>query len=287
MKITRAFADVAEGQVHLRRAGAGSEVPLVMIHASPGSSKMLSPLILACAAQREVIAPDTLGNGDSSPPAGDAPGLAAFADGHLRALSALGVDRFDLYGTHTGAGIAAEMAIAAPNRVRRVVLDGMSLYEPEECTDMLRHYAPGVPIDLNGSQFNWVWHFVRDVYLFWPWYKRDAAHVRDVGLPSAEVLHDKAVEVLKAIGTYHLSYLASIGYDKRGRLPLIPCPALVTCNRSDMLWQYFDLIGALVPGGRKAANPGYGSPAAAEGTARMILDFFAEPPEDAASPGLS
>jgi len=277
MKISRGFVDVAEGQVHFRRAGQGGEVPLVMIHASPGSSKMLSPLILACAAERAVIASDTLGNGDSSAPFGTAPDLADFADGHLRALTALGVERFDLYGTHTGAGVAVEMAIAAPGRVRRVVLDGMSLYTPDECADMLRHYAPGVPIDLHGSQFNWVWHFVRDVYLFWPWYRRDAAHRRDVGLPSAMVLHDKAVEVLKALDTYHLSYLASIGYDKRARLPLIPCPALVTCNRSDMLWQYFEAIIGLVPGGRHAVNPGIGSPEAAQATARLLLDFFAEP----------
>jgi hypothetical protein len=87
----------------------------------------------------------------------------------------------------------------------------------------------------------------------------------------------EAVEVLKALDTYHLSYLASIGYDKRARLPLIPCPALVTCNRSDMLWQYFEAIIGLVPGGRHAANPGTGSPEAAQGTARLLLDFFAEP----------
>jgi hypothetical protein len=43
-----------------------------------------------------------------------------------------------------------------------------------------------------------------------------------------------------------------------------------------MLWQYFEAISERVPGGRRAANPGYGSPEAAQGTARLILDFFAE-----------
>ena len=88
---------------------------------------------------------------------------------------------------------------------------------------MLEHYAPPVKIDHQGSQLHWIWHFVRDVYLFWPWYKPDAAHARRVGLPGADELHDKVVEVLKAARTYHLSYRAAIAYDKEPRLPLVNC----------------------------------------------------------------
>ena len=50
--IRRGFADVGDGQVHYRVAGpppgAPHGTPLVMLHPSPGSSKMLEPLIRLC-----------------------------------------------------------------------------------------------------------------------------------------------------------------------------------------------------------------------------------------------
>lgn len=276
MVVKRGFVDVADGQVHYREAGTGapSGVPLVMLHPSPGSAKMLEPLLRALAARRRVIAADTLGNGDSSPPRAPAPALAYFVTGHLQALDALGIERFDLYGSHTGANIACELAIAHPWRVRRLILDGVSLYAPAERAEMLERYAPVVTIDHIGSQIHWIWHFVRDVYLFWPWYKRDAAHARRVGLPSADELHDKVVEVLKAARTYHLSYRAAIAYEKETRLPLVKVPTLLACARSDMLLEYFERVQALMPEARAIVTEGTGSEAALGATAAQFEAFL-------------
>lgn len=147
IRIRRGFVEVPDGQVHYRTAGGGGPRPLVALHASPGSSRTLDALTLGLARTRLVIAPDTLGNGDSSPPAHPDPVLADFAAGTLAALDGLGVERFDLYGTHTGAGIAAEIAIAAPERVHRLVLDGVGLYSDGEIDEMLALYAPEVAPD--------------------------------------------------------------------------------------------------------------------------------------------
>lgn len=249
-RVRRGFVDVAEGQVHYREcgheSGEGTAV-LVMLHASPGSAKMLEPLMVALAHERRMVALDTLGNGDSSAPAIGEPTIEYFADGHRRALEALGISRFDLYGTHTGASIAVELTLRHPERVRRLILDGMSLYSAEHRADMLQNYAPPVAIDLNGSQLIYVWHFVRDAFLFWPWYRRDAEHLRAVGLPSAEALHDKVVEVLKATRTFHLPYNAAIAYDKVPRLPLLTTPTLLACSRDDMLMKYFEDLRGLMP----------------------------------------
>ena len=277
-RIRRGFVDVAEGQVHYRTAGGDLPgVPLVMLHASPGSAKLLEPMIAGFGRHRRVVAPDTLGNGDSSAPqGGDKPGIGYFAAAHLRALDALGLERFDLYGSHTGANIACEIAIAQPQRVRRLILDGVSLYTAEERADMLAHYAPPVPIDQHGSQFNWVWHFVRDAYLFWPWYRRGAANRRGIGLPPAEDLHDKAVEVLKAARTYALSYLAAIAYDKEPRLPLVQVPTLLACAETDMLMMYFARVQALMPRAEPVVTPGT-SGTALGATLRLFEAFLDRP----------
>jgi pimeloyl-ACP methyl ester carboxylesterase len=273
MHVRRGFVDIAEGQVHYRAAGEGG-LPLVMLHASPGSSLMLVPLIRELAKQRRVIAPDTLGNGDSAAPPSASAAIADFADAHLRALAALGIERFDLYGSHTGGNIACEMAIAAPGRVRRLVLDGMSLYAPDEQAEMLRDYAREYPPRADGTHLLQVWSFVRDAYLFWPWYRQDAAHRRDVGVPPPAVLHEKTVEVLKALGTYHIPYRAALGYDKAARLPLVTVPTLLACARTDMLLRYFDAVAALMPAADKAITPGVATPADAAATARLFGAFL-------------
>lgn len=275
-KISRHFVDIAAGEVHLRTAGTGGAVPLVMFHASPGSSKQLEPLIRALARSRRVIAPDTLGNGDSSAPPGVAPEIDVFAEAHREALDQLGVDRFDAYGTHTGANMAIELAIRYPERVRRVILDGVSNYTDAERDDMLRHHAPPITLDDRGAYLLWIWHFVRDAYLFWPWYRREAGATRRVGLPPPEVLYEKVLEVLKAARTYHLSYNAAIRYPKTERLSRITRPTLVACAKSDMLLTYLESVVALVPGARRAVTPGTGRPEHLAETVRVFEAFLDE-----------
>ena len=116
-EIERAFARIREGQVHLRRAvpNVGEQhKPLVLLHSSPVASGSLVPLMQALGTRRPLIAPDTLGNGDSAPPDKDDPDIAYFADAMIRLLDALGLERIDLYGDRTGALIASEIAIAKP-----------------------------------------------------------------------------------------------------------------------------------------------------------------------------
>jgi pimeloyl-ACP methyl ester carboxylesterase len=274
--ILRGFVEIEEGQVHYRRSRTtdADSLPLIMLHASPGSSRMLTGMIALMGRSRRVIATDTLGNGDSAAPRQTAPTIADFADAHLRALDALGVERFDLYGTHTGGCIACEIAIRHPDRVRRLILDGMSLYSAEERADMLENYALEIRPDLGGGHLTFAWHFVRDNYLFWPWYKRDAAHVRAVGLPSPDVLHDKLVEVLKACRTYHLSYRAAIAYRKEERLPLLRTPTLLVCAGNDMLLPYLAGVAKLVPGALVRQTPGVANQALAEETAAVMTGFL-------------
>ena len=147
--IRRGFVDISYGQVHYRHAGADGR-PLVMLQASPGSSRQLEPLMAAFAPTRRLFAPDTLGNGDSVAPREAHPTIEQLAAGALEALDGLGLERFDLYGTHTGASIAATIALLRPERVRRLVLDGVGLYTPAEQAAILADYLPEARIWANG-----------------------------------------------------------------------------------------------------------------------------------------
>jgi pimeloyl-ACP methyl ester carboxylesterase len=274
--IDRGFLRIAEGQVHYRSHGdikAGGR-PLVLIHASPASSIRLVPLIQALAGTQPLYAPDTLGNGDSCKMTMAQPEMADYADALRRQIEVLGHKEVDVYGTHTGGGIAMELAINNPKLVRKVIIDGIGLYSEETKKDMLANYTPEVKPDAFGSQFNWAWHFVRDQDFFFPWYKRDAEHQRVQGLQSPEELHNAVMEVLKSITTYHLGYRASFRYPKAARLPLLTQETMMIYTAADPLAVYKDealgLVKRLVPGEvpKKATE---------SDKAKVIRDFLAKP----------
>lgn len=250
-QIERAFVNVREGQVHLRRSvgpDPGTQPPLWMIHASPASSVSLVGLMQEFGRTRRVIAPDTLGNGDSAPAAPAVPDIPYYADSSLRVMDALGIERVDLYGSHTGAHIVSEMAIARPDRFRRMILDGVAMFTPEEKKENLATYAPAIEPDAFGTQYHWAWHFVRDQGWFFPYFKRDAAHARGLDMPSVEALHRTTLEVLKSIRTYHHAYRAAFAHDEPQRLPLVKIPTLVMADWGDPLKPGVPQAAALVPG---------------------------------------
>lgn len=267
LEIKRAFVDVPGGQVHMRLCGAGGARPLVMLHSNPGSSAMVAPLMRRFGATRKVIAPDTAGFGDSTPLAAQKPTIEDYAARALQALDALGITEFDLYGSHTGANMAVEMAIARPDAARHVILDGIALYTPEMRRDLLANYAPPLLPDLDGKHLMWTWHFVRDQWMFWPWFKRDAAHRRDLGLPPPDYLHEVVLDVLKSLGTFQLGYWASFLYEKEKRLPLLRVPALVASAKTDIFFPDLEKIAALVPQCRTAVIGGETEEERAQATA--------------------
>jgi pimeloyl-ACP methyl ester carboxylesterase len=246
MIIRRAFADLNDRQVHFRHGGAG-EIPLVMLHASPGSSKQLEPLIAELAATRRVIAPDTPGNGDSTKLPLEAPQIQDYAAATLEFLDAHDLKQIDLYGSHTGASIATELAILAPDRIRKVILDGVGLFSAEERDEYLANYSPAITPDLNGAHLNWAFMFCRDQYQFWPWYKRTRETSRAAGLPTPTELHNWVLEVLKSIETYHLGYRAAFAYPKAERLPLVTRPILAIVDENDPLLSNTKLIVGMAP----------------------------------------
>lgn len=224
MVIDRAFVRITEGPVLYRIKHADNDaaaLPLYMVHAGPVSSASLAPIMEEFSPTRRVIAPDTLGFGDSAAPIPDTPDLQYFADSVIRILDALKIDKVDYYGSHTGANIGVEIAITHPDRVRRLIFDGIALFDEQMRRELLENYAPKRTPDEYGSQFQWAWQFIRDQSLFFPYYKRDAEHRLDNGVMPPEMLHAFTLDVLKALKTYHKGYEAVFRHDTAMRLPFV------------------------------------------------------------------
>lgn len=248
MTVRRRFIDLAGRQIHYReRQGDGR--PLVILHHLPGSAAQMVPLIEAVEGRR-VIAPDLAGLGDSDPHPAAAPSIADFAADIAQVVRALGGGPVDLYGSHTGACVAVELAAAAPHLVHRIVLDGVPLWDADTRAEMRAHYAPSIAPDLNGAHLLWAHNFCRDQILFWPWYDKSAAAVRGAGLPPARTLHRWVVEVIKAIETFPLGYHAVFDFDMAARLGDVRQPTLCIAARVDPLGDPTARAVDLLPDGR-------------------------------------
>jgi pimeloyl-ACP methyl ester carboxylesterase len=276
INVRRGFVDLPHGQIHYREAGSGE--PILALHASPGSSRQLVGLIQDLAGSARVIAPDTAGNGDSDALFDREPVIPELAEAVLRFLDVMGLERVRLYGSHTGAAIAAELAILAPDRISQVVLDGVSYLSPEELEDILANYAFPFEPDQNGAYLTRLFQFCRDQYLFYPWFRRTRSARRDGGMGSAQDLHAWALEVMKAGETYHLNYRAAFKWDGRDRLPLLSVPALLTAAETDPLLDSTRELTGLVKGGRFVALPRSDAADFRERRKEAIESFFAQAP---------
>ena len=275
-RISRRFVDTPQGQLHLRQSGAGG-LPLLMIHQSPGSAESLEPMISHLASDRLVLAPDTLGNGHSDKPPVDHAEIGYYAGVLSAALDELGVDRVDVWGSHTGALIAIEFAVRYPDRVRSLGLDGITLFEPAFVDEALANYFPPLEADMHGLHLLRAWLIRLDMYLFWPWYNHTAAGANVRPLPEVGALKQWADDLLASGRSWRVAYRAAFEYPTRDRLPLLTRPTLLATSPVDPLRFYSEEAARISDSITVAESQGYVTPEAARNTAELYRAFFARP----------
>jgi pimeloyl-ACP methyl ester carboxylesterase len=250
MLIDRAFLRLDEGLVHYRSAGlhqAGAALPLYLAHGGPGSSLGMVPLMESLGSGRLLIAPDMLGNGDSAPPAYPQTTIGYYSDCVVRILDRLHIERVDFYGYHTGAQIACDLAVARPDRINRMILDGLPLFSDALKKRLLAEYAPVVLPDDDGAHLLWVWHFYRNQFRYFPHFMEQPENRLNNPMPPAASLHAGVVDVLKALSTYRIAYQAAFSQDVHGLLPKITAPVLLIAAERDPLNVYADEAASLLP----------------------------------------
>jgi len=259
--IDRQFVKIAEGPVHLRRL-AGPGRPLLLFHPSPNSSRGMVPVMQALRAagsDADLIAVDTLGNGDSPPPMPEVPDIAYFADAMLRLMDAMGIAHADLYGAHTGARIACELAGRRPERVERVIFQGISDFDEAVRAKRLEAYAPAMEHDDYGRQFLWAFNFVRDQALHSPYFLRDPEHrLMNRAVPDAASLHGAAMDVLKSLTSYHKPYRAAFAYPTSARIGAVRAPVLFirSATHPPHIAEAADRLAAMMQDARVAPTDG-------------------------------
>lgn len=244
--VRRQIVATASGrEVHMRIAGDGP--PVVLLHESPRSSVALMPLAERLAPRFTVVALDNPGFGGSDPLALPRPSAADYAEALAETFDALGIGRVPVYGTHTGAAIAAEFARLYPSRTAVAVLDGYPVFTPEEREELLASYLPPFRPNWDGTHVAWLWARVRDQFTFFPWNRRGPGSRLATGPFPLALLQDVVRDFLIAGDDYRAPYAAAFRYDPDRAIPQTGDTVWFTAREDDLLFPHLDRIAAVKP----------------------------------------
>jgi haloalkane dehalogenase len=222
MKLRRAYADGPFGQIHYQSAAHGR--PLVLLHqaimASGQFDAVFAPLV---AHGLRPIAIDMPGFGLSDAPAAQ-PTIADYARCVAPVLDALGVGQAALAGHHTGALVATEFALAAPDRATALVVHGAMVLPQAERISLggeLCAREATFAAQSEGAHF------------------AEVARIRErlaQGRIGPDRISDYVVQAMQAyaMGAYGFGHAAAFAYDHVPRLQALAMPTLLLSNTGDM-----------------------------------------------------
>jgi pimeloyl-ACP methyl ester carboxylesterase len=259
MHIRRGYVDAPDGQIHYfdtgtpTSAAARSAPPLYCLHATAYSGQTFLPLMQLLATQRRVIALDTPGYGGS-----DGPTETPTFEHYARAL-ALAIretcanadagrndkanqatnqatdqttnQTVDIFGYHTGALLAAEIAIQSPELVNKLVLSGVPFFTGDDHAVWRRKLVLPGTLSESFDQFRERWDYF-------------VTH-RTLGL-SLERAYACFVDELRAYPRDAWSHIALFDYDAIRRLPAVTAPTMVL-NFATSLAPFSRAAAALMP----------------------------------------
>ena len=246
-EIRRQFLDGPFGQVHIRTAkpdAPTSTLPLICLHQSPKSSREFIKLMNVMGDTRQVIAIDNPGHGESDVPAQQQDAtISNYAKSAWAIIDALGFDKVDLLGHHTGAKVATEMAWQRPSDVQAIVMVSALVLTSEEIAGFEAEFQP-IPIDEAGTRYSKMWAKI-------------VKH-RGPGVSLVD-LADSYAENFRAGEAYEWGHQAAFAYSAifPDRVKTLPHPITVL-NPGDMLFDLTPRVKPLLQNGVVIDHPDWG-----------------------------
>jgi len=221
--LRKMYVDCRYGQLHMHTAfpsngGFDELTPLVCLHPSPLSGRVFRTLLAELGQQRSVYAPDLPGCGESDAPP-SAPTVADYASAVGDLLDTLRLRQVDLLGYQFGSLAAAELAVARPDQVRRVILASVPVFDAKE-----RETYNSRPWPLRAREDGT--HLVEE----WQRIRRS----RGVNAPLSRLGEDLGT-ALRAGDSAAWGPAAAANYPAGERLPLLRQPTLVL-RPKDEFW---------------------------------------------------
>ena len=227
--IRKGYVDAGGGQVHYRhRPGQGT--PVVCLHQTASSSAMFEAVMRRWPGPEPLYALDTPGFGGSYEPDGQ-PTMAEYGRVLLDATRALGLERMHLFGHHTGACIAIEMADAAPERTASLAMIGPVTITRDEAAMFKSVYPKDFRIQVDGSHLRKMWDYVAEIG----------------GNSTPELHHREFVDTARAWAGHIRVYSAIWDQDFIALYQRVKVPLWIACSPNDVLWPIFPRAKELRP----------------------------------------
>ncbi len=257
-KIRRGYVETRAGQVHyLERDGRAA--PIVFLHQTASAAHTYEGVMKSPHLVHRVVALDTPGFGGSFDPPGW-PTMRGYANVLREAIDGLGIDRFHLFGHHTGACLGAEMAMMWQDRVASLMMLGPVLMNEAEREQFRGAFQePFRPVE-DGSHLVKNWRYAR-------------ANNPDC---DPEIVHDEVVCMIRAWKGRAQAYSAVSYQDNAKVLSRVKAPILLLTSKTDYFHAEFgralalrpDAAVATVQGGNFA--PMLGGPSIAKAISKFL-----------------
>lgn len=242
--VRRSYAECRSGQIHLWTAypsggGFDERTALVCLHHAGGSGRLFAPMLRDLGLDRSIYAPDLPGHGSSDAPSGKY-SVAELAAAIGDFFDSLRLRTVDVFGYQLGAQLAAELAIARPQQIRRVMVWGLPVFSPQDRGTLLATAGLGSRDDGTDIAMEW----------------QRTLSQRGPGTPMSALM-DEFADQLRAGPNAAKALAAAVDYPIAERLPLVKQPTLVLRPR-DEFWDMAPRVRTLLPNCSMLDLPDYG-----------------------------
>ena len=254
-----ATVEHAGARLFYRIDGKADGPPLVLLNSLGSGTGLWDPVMPALGAKYRVLRTDKRGHGQSSGTPGDY-SIPMLADDVLAVMDAAGFERAAVGGISIGGMISMQLALAAPERVERLLISNSSAFPGDKLrTRMAEVRKNGLEPVADGVIRNWF-----------------SADTIAAGGPWMEAV--RATFVGGEAQGYIGCCAAIIAMDLRASLPRITQPALVIAGLSDASLppEHSREIAANLPDARLVELPALHIPFGdiPEDYARVVIEFL-------------
>ena len=225
---------------HYRIMGSGK--PIVLLHASPRSGKMLENLGKILSESFQVIIPDLPGYGFSEAIPRKVESLYEVVPYLNTFFQALNLEKISVYGTATGAQLGIAYALTYPEKVEHLFLDNPAHFSEEEYEQISEKYFIDLKSKSDGSHLINLWNHVRDSMMYFPWYDHSEEAQFSKIMPPDAVVTDTVKEYLVAGERYHELYRAAFLHERVEKIQQLTVPTIIFKWKASILLKYIDKL---------------------------------------------
>ncbi len=234
------FIEVKGIKIHYRTSGWGT--PIILLHASPRSGKMLEKFGEMLSNHFNVIIPDLPGYGFSESIPQKVTSMNDVVPYLRDFMKAIYVKKPHIYGTATGAQLGVALALAHPHEIKNLFLDNPAHFSEAEYQQISYNYFIDLTPKEDGTHLIKLWNHVRDSMMYFPWYDHSPKNQFSTVEPSVTIIADTVKEYLVAGIRYDELYRAAFLHERVEKIQQLSVPTVIFKWKASVLLKYIDSL---------------------------------------------